>query len=363
MQPPAERVQPALVEGVELGAGTLPKRPVLIERRVDAALLVRAQHRFNGPLRPNGRGRHAERDVQRGVGDAVVRRPLAVHHPHDGDLLVRQQHQIRAVARVAALVPDGSRAAVRTKEPADADGPVLRAAAEFSRGRPHHVARGRLQDAASIELAAVHVRDCPPRHVRHVRVEVRARRMDSVVGEDPAGKRRALLVELVPPRQERPVGLLQEQRAVCHLQWFEDVPLHVVVERFARRFGHHVAENLEGHVAVAHALARRRDQLLIRQAPHVPLQRAVIVLRLVPLVVVDVGHAGRVRHHLADGDLVRAIVGDAEVRQILHHRRVQVDRVALDELHDRRRHERLGDRRHVKQRSRGQRIPVRSVRL
>ena len=194
-------------------------------------------------------------------------------------------------------------------------------------------------------------------------MEVRARRMDPVIGKHSTGKRRALLVQLVPPRQQRRIGLFQQERAVLHLERRQDVALHVVVERLARRFRHHIAQHLERHVAVPHALARRGDQLLIRQAPHVPLQRAVIVLRLVPFVVVDVGHAGCVRHHLADGDLAGAVVGDAEVRQVLHDRRVQVDGASLHELHDRRRHERLRDRRHVKERSSGQRIPVRSVRL
>ena len=73
----------------------------------------------------------------------------------------------------------------------------------------------------------------------------------------------------------------------------------------------------------------------------------IIVLRLIPLVVLDVRHAGGMRDHLAHGDGLVAVIGETELRQVLHDQGVEIDFAHLDQLHNRRGHERLCNGRHM----------------
>ena len=237
---------------------------------------------------------------------------VGVDHDHHGHAVVREEQQVAAVARVAAAVGDRAVAAALALEPADRHRALLIA------GRlPHHVVGRGLQDPLAAQLAATQVGHRPAAHVHQVRVEGRAGSVHAVVGIHGADDHGHAVAQHVRAGGQPGVRLGAEQRAVLHAQRREDVRLDVALERLAGHLRDHVAQHLVGHVAVLVALAGGGDQLAVRQAAYVALQRAVVGDRLLPLVAVNavnVRHARGVAQHLPHGDRRRARILRGESR-------------------------------------------------
>ncbi len=125
------------------------------------------------------------------------------------------------------------------------------------------------------------------------------------------------------------------REAAGHPQGPEDVLLDVALVRRAAHDLHDEPQHVVVGVAVLKSAADGLRQRLTRQRPHAALEGAVA------LVVVGehrqagpLGQAARLMKQLADRDPLRpGAVGGREPRQVPPHRRVELDRLPLDELH------------------------------
>jgi hypothetical protein len=117
--------------------------------------------------------------------------------------------------------------------------------------------------------------------------------------------------------------------------------------------GRRMCSFTECHVAVGELLSGIEQELLVGKTTNETFERSLVVLRFVPVVVLDIRHAGRVGQELTDGKRGVTFVVHLEVWEIFHNAIIQGEFLLLEELHDRCRYKRFGYRCHVKERSFG----------
>jgi len=109
--------------------------------------------------------------------------------------------------------------------------------------------------------------------------------------------------------------------AIDHADGVEDFDANILFEPHTRDLGDQISERVKSHVAVLPVTTSRPKELLGRHGPYVSLSRIIIELRLIPPVVLNIGHSSGMVEHLSDGDVAVSFVGQAEVGKVFYRPR------------------------------------------
>jgi len=202
----------------------------------------------------------------------------------------------------------------------------------------HELCRLRLQNASTVVLAVLQVRNHEMRHI--VRRRRQAAGRPSLHELEILRRLRHLVISLRHQRLQIG-GQRLAKRAVGHAQRYENVLLDVVVERHPRNALHDVAGECGSIIRVRRSRSRRED-FLRHMGLHILLQRAHVRGVGDEQLLQRLLETRRVCHQVLHGDGLAEGRGDLEV-EIVVHVAVQVDFALLDQLHHSGPGEGLGD--------------------